>query len=154
MNALLVYPESDDTFWILRRILKFVDKKAAFTPLGLLVIAAMLPKSWAVKLVDMNIKKLRDKDIKWADYVVIGGMVTQGRSAKDVIARCKKFGRKVIFGGPILDAGLDEFPGVDHFFVGEAVEIFPADTYQSPSPCLRKKHRLRFLLVCRQVSLC
>ena len=43
MNVLLVYPRSPDTFWAFTHVLKFVSKKAAFPPLGLLTIAAMLP---------------------------------------------------------------------------------------------------------------
>jgi hypothetical protein len=43
MNILLVYPEYPDTFWSFKHSLKFIAKKAAFPPLGLLTVAAMLP---------------------------------------------------------------------------------------------------------------
>ncbi|HID11834.1 MAG TPA: B12-binding domain-containing radical SAM protein, partial [Candidatus Latescibacteria bacterium] len=45
-NVLLVYPEYPDTFWSFKHALKFVSKKATFPPLGLLTVAAMLPKGW------------------------------------------------------------------------------------------------------------
>ena len=46
MNALLIYPEFPDTFWSFRHALKFIGKKSAFPPLGLLTISSMLPKAW------------------------------------------------------------------------------------------------------------
>src|SRR5208337_3919333 len=56
MNILLVYPEYPDTFWSFSYALKFTSKKAAYPPLGLLTVAAMLPAEWEKKLVDMNVK--------------------------------------------------------------------------------------------------
>ena len=41
MKILLVYPQYPDTFWSFKHALKFVSKKAAFPPLGLLTVVAM-----------------------------------------------------------------------------------------------------------------
>ena len=60
MNILLVYPEFPDTFWSFKHILKFIRKKAAHVPLGLITIASMLPDDWDLKLVDMNVEDLKD----------------------------------------------------------------------------------------------
>ena len=126
MKVLLVYPLYPDTFWSFRYALKFVSKKAAFPPLGLLTIAAMLPGEWEKKLVDMNVTRLTDEDIKWADYVFISAMVVQRNSAKEVITRCKKLDTKVVAGGPLFTTGYEEFNGVDHFVLGEAeVTLLP-----------------------------
>jgi len=126
MKILLVYPEYPDTFWSFKHALKFVSKKAAFPPLGLLTVAAMLPEEWEKKLVDMNVTRLTDSDIKWADYVFIGAMVVQKESAKEVITRCKKLGTKIVAGGPMFTTGYKEFDGVDHFVLGEAeVTLYP-----------------------------
>jgi len=46
MKILLVYPQYPDTFWSFRYALKFISKKAAFPPLGLLTVAALLPGEW------------------------------------------------------------------------------------------------------------
>src|SRR6266550_999522 len=70
MNALLIYPEFPDTFWSFRHALKFIGKKSAFPPLGLLTISAMLPRSWNRRLVDMNVRPLTAADLKWADVVL------------------------------------------------------------------------------------
>jgi hypothetical protein len=43
MNILLIYPEFPDTFWSYKHALKFVGKRAALPPLGLITVAAMLP---------------------------------------------------------------------------------------------------------------
>ena len=54
MNILLVYPAIPDTFWSFNHVLRFVGKKAAYPPLGLLTLAAMLPRDWNLKLIDLN----------------------------------------------------------------------------------------------------
>jgi radical SAM superfamily enzyme YgiQ (UPF0313 family) len=114
MKILLVYPQYPDTFWSFKHALKFVSKKAAFPPLGLLTVAAMLPQDWEKKLVDMNVTGLTNKDIRWADYVFISAMAVQKESAKEVVARCKDLGVKIVAGGPLFTAGFEEFDRVDH----------------------------------------
>ncbi|MFC2012516.1 B12-binding domain-containing radical SAM protein [Chloroflexota bacterium] len=120
MKILLVYPQYPDTFWSFKHALKFVSKKAAFPPLGLLTVAAMLPEEWEKKLVDMNVARLTDRDIKWADYVFISAMVVQKDSVEEVITQCKSMGAKIVAGGPLFTTGHEEFDGVDHFVLGEA----------------------------------
>jgi radical SAM superfamily enzyme YgiQ (UPF0313 family) len=120
MKILLVYPQYPVTFWSFTHALKFVSKKAAFPPLGLLTVAAMLPDEWEKKVIDMNVTSLRDEDIKWADYVFISAMTVQRESVKEVISRCKRLGTKTVAGGPIFTTGYDEFEGVDYFVLGEA----------------------------------
>ncbi len=125
MKILLVYPQYPATFWSFSHALKFVSKKAAFPPLGLLTVASMLPLEWEKKLVDMNVTALSDEDIKWADYVFISAMVVQRNSVKEVIARCRKLGTRTVAGGPLFTTGYDEFEGVDHFVLGEAEVTLP-----------------------------
>jgi len=126
LKILLVYPQYPDTFWSFRYALKIIAKKASFPPLGLLTVATMLPDEWEKKLVDMNVTTLDDKDLNWADYVFISAMVVQRDSVKEVIARCGKFGAKVVAGGPLFTTGYEEFEGVDHFVLGEAEITLPS----------------------------
>jgi len=125
LKILLVYPSYPDTFWSFRHALKIIAKKAAFPPLGLLTVAAMLPEEWQKKLVDMNVTSLADDDLKWADYVFLSAMVVQKQSAKEVISRCNKLGARIVAGGPLFTTGYEDFDGVDHFVLGEAEVTLP-----------------------------
>jgi hypothetical protein len=73
MKVLMLYPEFPDTFWSFKHALKFICKRASFPPLGLLTVAAMLPRSWEKRLVDLNIRRLAARDLRWADVVFISG---------------------------------------------------------------------------------
>ncbi len=126
MRILLVYPRYPDTFWSFKHALRFVSKKAAFPPLGLLTVAAMLPIEWQKKLVDMNTTSLTDEDIEWADYVFISAMVVQKDSVMEVIRSCKRLSTKIVAGGPLFTTGHKEFDGVDHFVLGEAEVTLPS----------------------------
>jgi radical SAM superfamily enzyme YgiQ (UPF0313 family) len=120
LKILLVYPQYPDTFWSFKHALRFVLRKAAFPPLGLLTVAAMLPAEWEKKVVDMNVTALADKDIRWADYVFISAMVVQRASAKEVIQRIKKLGGKIVAGGPLFTTEPEQFNEVDHLVLNEA----------------------------------
>jgi radical SAM superfamily enzyme YgiQ (UPF0313 family) len=125
MKALLLYPEFPDGFWSFKHALKFVGCKAALPPLGLLTIASMLPKAWELRLVDMNVKRLTESDLQWADCALISAMVVQRQSAKEAIARCNRANLPVIAGGPLFTEESEQFSEVDHLILGEAEEIFP-----------------------------
>ena len=125
MKILMVYPQYPDTFWSFKHALKFVSKKASFPPLGLLTVAAMLPETWDKKLVNMNIDRLNDSDINWADYVFISAMAVQKKSVDEVITRCRHLGTKIVAGGPLFTAGFEEFDGIDHLVLGEAEVTLP-----------------------------
>ncbi|MBW2669112.1 MAG: hypothetical protein JRD87_04360 [Deltaproteobacteria bacterium] len=63
-NILLVYPKiPSNTYWSFKFALKFIHKKSAMPPLGLLTIAALFPEAYNLKLVDMNVTPLKDSDI-------------------------------------------------------------------------------------------
>jgi radical SAM superfamily enzyme YgiQ (UPF0313 family) len=126
MNILLVSPATPDTFWGFKHALPFVGKKAAYPPLGLLTVAAMLPRNWQLKLADLNVAKLTEAEIEWADYVLLSAMIVQERSAREVAARCAARGKPVLAGGPLFTTGHQRFPEIPHFVLGEAENIMPA----------------------------
>ena len=120
MNTLLIYPSFPDTFWSFKHALKFIRKKSAFPPLGLLTVGAMLPDRWSKRLVDMNITKLSEEDLSWADLALISAMAVQRESVNRTIARCKEAGLKVVAGGPLFTGEHEQFEGIDHFVLNEA----------------------------------
>jgi radical SAM superfamily enzyme YgiQ (UPF0313 family) len=120
MNILLIYPAFPNTFWSFKYALKFVGKKAAYPPLGLLTVAALLPAEFNKRLVDVNADRLTEDDLAWADMVFVGGMTVQRESAKHIIARCKARGLKVVAGGPLFTAEPNEFGEADHLVLDEA----------------------------------
>lgn len=125
MKALLVYPEFPDTFWSFKHALAFVRKRASLPPLGLLTVAAMLPEPWEKRLVDTNVRRLRDRDIAWADCVFVSAMAVQRAAAQRVIARCRRAGKRVVAGGPLFTAEPEAFPEPDHLILGEAERVLP-----------------------------
>ena len=136
MNVLLIYPKFPDTFWSFSYALPFIGKKAAFPPLGLLTVAAMLPDEFQQRLVDVNVAGLTDDDLEWADMAFIGGMTIQRDSAKKIIARCNEIGLTVVAGGPLFTSEPDEFGNVDHLVLDEAELTLPVflDDLKNGSP--------------------
>jgi radical SAM superfamily enzyme YgiQ (UPF0313 family) len=125
VRILLVYPELPDTFWSFEHAIKFIRKEANSPPLGLLTIAAMLPKEWEKRLIHMNVTKLTHDDLAWADYVFISAMVVQKKSAYEVIARCKEAGVPTVAGGPLFTSEPEEFSDVDHLVLNEGEITLP-----------------------------
>jgi radical SAM superfamily enzyme YgiQ (UPF0313 family) len=120
MNVLLIYPEFPDTFWSFKHALKFLGKRAAQPPLGLMTIAALLPKSWKKRLVDTNVERLRDRDLAWADVAMLSAMHIQRESLAAIIERCRARGLRTVVGGPIASSLSPEELKADHVVIGEA----------------------------------
>lgn len=140
MKILLVYPRFPDTFWSFRHALKFISKKASSPPLGLLTIAAMLPRDWEKKLVDLNVEALRDKHILWADYIFISAMSVQEPSALEIIKRCKMHHRAIVAGGPLFTGEPASFPDVDHLVLNEGEITLPGFLHDLEHGCLKAEY--------------
>ncbi|MBW6459195.1 MAG: B12-binding domain-containing radical SAM protein [Bacteroidales bacterium] len=125
MNILLVYPRYPDSFWSFKHALRFISKKAAVPPLGLVTISAMLPSTWKKKLVDMNVTRLEISDIQWADFVFISAMYIQKESVDAVINECLKQGVKTVAGGPLFTQEYQNYHQVDHLILNEAEITLP-----------------------------
>jgi len=125
VNILLVEPRTPDTFWSMRDALRFVGKRSAHPPLGLLTVAAMLPADWNCRLVDLNVRALRERDLAWADHVFVSAMLAQSDSLDEVVRRSHAAGKSVVGGGPLFTGAESDRHGVDHVVVGEAEELAP-----------------------------
>jgi radical SAM superfamily enzyme YgiQ (UPF0313 family) len=126
MNALLIYPEWPDTYWSFKHALPIHGTRSVYPPLGLLTVAAMLPRDWSKRLVDTSVRPLTDADLKWADVALVSAMLVQREGLLAVLERCRAHGLRTVVGGPVTTA-LDELRGVaDHVVIGEAEEIMPS----------------------------
>jgi len=141
MNILLVSPRTPITFWSFKHAVGFLSRKAAFPPLGLMTMAAMLPRSWVLKLIDMDVTQLRNADLQWADYVMVGGMIVHKESVRDVAERCRVMGKPVIGGGPLFTTSEEKFPAIGHLVLGEVEEIMPRVVADMEAGCLGKLYQ-------------
>ncbi len=123
MNVLLVYPRNPDSFWSFKHVLRLVAKKSAFPPLGLLTVAAMLPRDWNLRLIDLNVANLADDHLRWADFVFLSGMIAHRDCAHAIAARCAALGTTIVAGGPLFTTGHRDFPEIAHFVLGEAEDV-------------------------------
>lgn len=141
MNILLVYPKYPDTYWSFKHALKFISKKASNIPLGLITVASLLPEEWNKKLTDLNVSELKDKDIKWADYIFVSAMSIQLTSVKEIIGRCKFYDKKIVAGGPLFTEEYDQYPEIDHLVLNEAEITLPAFIEDLKNGCPGKIYR-------------
>lgn len=125
-NCLLVYPEFTlASFWNFRAACELRGAKYPSIPLGLLTVAAMLPADWEVRLVDCNVEKLVDADLRWADLVLAGGMLPQQPSLLDLIRRAHAHGKQVVVGGPDATSSPHLYDDADYLVLGEAEITLP-----------------------------
>jgi radical SAM superfamily enzyme YgiQ (UPF0313 family) len=155
-KALLVYPRfAVDTFWNFEKTCKLFGARCPAPPLGLITMAALLPSSWQVRLIDCNAEELTGDDLDWADIVMTGGMLPQQRDTLTVIDLCHAHGKPVAIGGPAVTSTPHVFATADFRVLGEAegvidqfiaawdageksgtyeVEKFTVDVTKSPIP--------------------
>src|SRR5260370_35911747 len=123
LNALLIYPEWPDTYWSFKHALPIHGKRSLYPPLGLLTVAALLPKHWKKRLVDTNVRLLTNADLQWADVAMLSGMLVHKQDLLGILARCRSRGLPTVIGGPFTTRvqELPQHPG--HVVVGEAEEL-------------------------------
>jgi radical SAM superfamily enzyme YgiQ (UPF0313 family) len=73
----------------------------------------------------MNITKLKDKDIEWADMVFISAMEVQKESVRDVVERCHTYEKKIVAGGPLFTTQPYSIKGIDHLVLDEGEITLP-----------------------------
>ncbi|MXX69966.1 MAG: DUF4070 domain-containing protein [Gemmatimonadales bacterium] len=124
-NALLLYPRHPPTYWGNNFALDLLGIRAAFPPLGLLTVAAMFPPRYNLRVVDLNVTSLEDRDLEWADLAFTSTMIVQRPSLEQVVERCNRAGIPVVAGGPHPTTFHREMEGIDHFVLDEVEETFP-----------------------------
>ena len=127
MKILLINPEFPASYWSFPEQLKFLGAKTMNPPLGLLTLAALLPKDWEIRLVDLAAQPKSDMDWNWPDMVMISGMLIQRDNLVELIKEAKSRGKTVVVGGP-YPTSVPEEPlaaGCDFLVRGEGENTVP-----------------------------
>ena len=100
-KILMIFPLfNSGSFWNYKETCELTGARYPAAPLGLITVAAMLPKSWEVRLVNRNTELLVEEDFAWADMVMTGGMLPQRNDTLHIIDTCRAMGKPVVVGGP------------------------------------------------------
>jgi radical SAM superfamily enzyme YgiQ (UPF0313 family) len=101
-----------------------MGKRSLLPPLGLLTVAALLPKDWEVRLCDLNVQALAPDELQWADAVFLSGMLVQRDSLLKLAAQARAAGKVVVVGGPVATTSPELLtPFADCVVSGEAEEL-------------------------------
>jgi radical SAM superfamily enzyme YgiQ (UPF0313 family) len=123
-NVLMIYPRFNaGSFWNYQATCQLAGARYPAAPLGLITVAALLPKSWDVRLVNRNTETLTDDDLDWAEMVMTGGMHFQQADSLHLIELCRERGKPVVVGGPDVTSTPDFYHRANFRVLGEAEEI-------------------------------
>ena len=120
-KVLMVFPRfTASSFWSMQAACDMWGAKCTAPPLGLITLAALLPASWTLKLVNCNAEELTDADIDWADMVMTGGMLPQRFDTLEIIDRVQARGKIVVIGGPDAMSSPEVYEKAEFRVLGEA----------------------------------
>ncbi|MGA8322735.1 MAG: B12-binding domain-containing radical SAM protein, partial [Xanthobacteraceae bacterium] len=120
----MIYPRfMADSFWNFSEACELVGAQYPAIPLGLITVAALLPKSWNVRLVNRNTEELTEADLAWAEMVMTGGMLFQQSDTLELIDICRARGLPVVVGGPDVSSSAHRYATANFRVVGEAEDI-------------------------------
>ncbi len=118
-RVLCVFPRYTHSFGTFDHAFPLMKVKGFMPPQGILVIAAYLPESWDVRLIDENIRPATDADFEWADVVFMSGMHVQRDNLLDINRRAHAHGKVTVLGGPSVSACPEWYGDIDLIQVGE-----------------------------------
>jgi hypothetical protein len=155
-RVLLVNPRFlAPSFWDFREACPIMGAQYPTAPLALITVAAMLPASWQVRLVDRNVATLKPEHLDWADLVLTTAMFPQQIDALEVIRLAHAHGKPIGIGGPDITSSPHIYTDADFRVLGEAelviddfiaawergersglfeAEKFKADVTRTPAP--------------------
>lgn len=124
----MIHPGFPYSYWSQRNLCRRSGWKALTPPLGLLTVAALLPRDWDLRLSDENARPTGNGDWAWADLVMVSGMLVQKDGLLALIRTARARGKKVVAGGPATSSqtGAMLEAGCDIVLRGEAEALVPA----------------------------
>jgi radical SAM superfamily enzyme YgiQ (UPF0313 family) len=123
-NVLMIYPKFNPrSFWSYDGACELLGARYPAAPLGMITLAAMLPPSWDIRLVNRNTEELDPAELDWADMVMTGGMLAQRPDCLRVIELAHNGGKPVIIGGPDVTSSPEAYEIADIRVLGEAENI-------------------------------
>jgi len=124
----MVHPGFPYSYWSLDRLCRQSGWKTLIPPLGLLTVAALLPRDWQIRLADENARPTPEADWTWADVVMVSGMLVQKEGLLALIRGARARGKRVVAGGPATSSLTDAMlaAGSDIVLRGEAEALVPA----------------------------
>ncbi len=127
MKILLINPEFPNSYWSFPEQLKFMNAKTMNPPLGLITLAALLPRDWDIRLVDLAAQPRSDIDWNWPDLVMISAMLIQKDNFIELIREAKSRGKTVVVGGPYATSVPEDSlaAGCDFLVRGEGENTIP-----------------------------
>ncbi|HLG89356.1 MAG TPA: B12-binding domain-containing radical SAM protein [Alphaproteobacteria bacterium] len=123
-NVLMIFPRFNaSSFWNYGAACELTGARYPAAPLGLITVAALLPKEWDVRLVNRNTETLTDDDFAWADLVMTGGMLPQRNDTLRIIEMCRAGSKPVVVGGPDVTSTPSFYSAANFQVLGEAEEV-------------------------------
>jgi radical SAM superfamily enzyme YgiQ (UPF0313 family) len=127
MKALLIYPPTPLSFFTYSKLIHRLGVKTLQPPLSLITVAALLPREWQLRLVDLNTEPMPNHLWDWADMVMISGMIIHRHNMLALIREAKAQGKPVVVGGPYANSLPEEVlqAGADFLVLGEGENAIP-----------------------------
>ncbi len=123
----MIFPRMPLSFFSYSKVVHRMGCKALFPSLSLITVAALLPREWQLRLVDVNVEPVTDQMWAWAEMVMISGMMIQGPNMLALIREAKARGKTVVVGGTYPSSMPEEVlqAGPDFLIRGEGENTLP-----------------------------
>jgi len=126
MKVLLVAPRfSEFSYWNYREVCELFEARYPAAPLGLVTVAALLPREWDIRLLDLNVREMDTELLAWADLVLAGGMLPQQRTLLALIDLAHAHGKRIVIGGQDPTSQPEIYAAADYLVLDEGEMTIP-----------------------------
>jgi hypothetical protein len=101
MKVLMLSPRIPLSFLSFSKAMRRQGCRAPYPSLSLITVAALLPREWQLRLVDMNVEAVTEPMWDWADLVMISGLIMQRENMLALIREAKTGAKPWWQGEPI-----------------------------------------------------